>query len=52
MKTEQIRATIDIKVKEVLETEAEKLGLDLSFYVRLILGEKARELQEREKNGS
>ena len=42
--TEQIRATIDLKVKAVLEEEALRMGLDLSLYVRIVLGEKAADL--------
>lgn len=46
MKTEQVRATITDGVKEILEAEAEARGLDLSLYIRVILGEKAKELTE------
>ena len=48
MKTEQVRATIAENVKEILELEAAKLGFDLSLYIRVILGEKAAQIKEKE----
>lgn len=51
LKTLQIRATISEAVALELELEASKLGLELSLYIRIVLGERARILHnERIEN--
>ena len=43
----QIKITIDDKVLEALEKEADKLGLKLNTYIQLVLGKHVQEQKKK-----
>ncbi len=48
-KVVNLKLTLDTEVADTLEMEAEKLGLRLNAYIRLILGRAALDIQTSDK---